>query len=108
MACPDGSRFNASQFDAAMQNLSLWDAGYCAYAVPMGEAVVGTLFYGAVSLGIFIRTGSLAIPSILFLILGATLIGQMLAVISPLVGLIVLVNAPLLATALVWNLDRFS
>lgn len=106
MACPDGSRFTG--FMTAMQDLDLWQAGYCMYATPLGEAVVGSVFYGAVSLGIFIRTGSLTIPAILYLILGTTITARMLSVVSPMVGLIILLVAPILLTALIWNVDRLG
>lgn len=91
-----------------MQTMDLWQAIYCMYGTPVGEAIVGTLFYGAVSLGIFIRTGSLGIPAVLFIILGSTILAQMLTVITPFVGLVVLLSAPVAATAIVWGLDRLG
>lgn len=106
MACPDGSKFNG--FEAAFNNLDIWKAVFCMYATPMGETVVGTLFYGCVSLAIFIKTGSIAIPSLLFIILGGTILSQMLAVVTPFVALIVLLAAPIAATALVWGVDRLG
>lgn len=106
MACPDGARFTAEAFDAAMQNFSLWDAGFCAYATPLGELVVGTVVYVAVGLNIFIRTGSLIIPFVLMLLLGGTIFAQMLAVINSFAALIILVVAPVVVTALVFLLDR--
>lgn len=108
MSCPSGSRLSVDAFETALDALDLWQAGYCAYATPLGAAVVGTLFYGAVSLHIFIRTGSVGIPAILFIILGGTLLGEMLAVVSPFVALIVLVSAPLLATGIIWTTDRLG
>lgn len=106
MSCPSGPRFTG--FEHAMQSLDLWTALYCMYGVPMGEAIVGTLFYGAVSLGIFIRTGRVGIPAILFIILGSTILAQMLTVVTPIVGLVVLLGAPVAATAIIWGLDRLG
>jgi len=91
-----------------MQNLDLWEAGYCTYATPLGGLVVGTVFYGAVSLGIFIRTRSLVLPAVLYIVLGSTLTFQMLSIISPLIGFLVLLVAPIAATALVYNVDRLG
>jgi len=108
MTCPSGGLFRASQFTNAMQNLDLWQAGYCMYATPMSELVVGTVVDGAVSLGIFISTGSLVIPAVLYIILGSTITFQMLSIISPLIGFLVLLVAPIAATALVYNVDRLG
>lgn len=106
MSCPSGGIFTG--FEAAFQSFDVWRAIYCMYATPLGGAVVGTLFYGAVSLGIVIRTGSLAIPAILYIILGGTITAQMLSVVTPFVGLAVLVTAPLAATAVIWTIDRLG
>lgn len=108
MSCPSGERFGVEAFRAAFESLDLWQAGYCAYATPLSGAVVGSLFYGAVSLGIFIRTGSIGIPAVLFIILGSTILAQMLSVVTPFVALVVLVAAPLAATSIVWSVDRLG
>lgn len=106
MPCPSGDKYTG--FEAAFESLDLWEATYCTYATPMGPEVVGTLFYGAVSLAIFVKTGSIAIPAILFIILGATLLAEMLAVVTPFIALIVLLGVPIAATAIVWTLDRLG
>jgi hypothetical protein len=62
--------------------------------------------YGAISLGIFITTGSAMIPFLLFLILGGTIIGQMFAIISDFVALLILFSAPLVVSAIIFMLDR--
>lgn len=108
MSCPSGDRFTVEAFEKAFETLDLWQAAYCAYATPLTGAVVGSLFYGAVSLAIFIRTGSIGIPAILFIILGSTILAQMMAVITPFVALIVLVSAPLAATGIIWSIDRLG
>lgn len=108
MSCPSGQRYTVEAFQKAFENLDLWGALYCSYATPLTQAVVGTLFYGAVSLAIFIRTGSIGMPAVLFIILGATILAQMMAVVTPFVALIVLVGAPLAATAIIWNIDRLG
>lgn len=106
MACPTGARYAADAFQTAMENLDLWEAGFCAYGTPLGELVVGTLVYSAVGLNIFIRTGSLIIPFVLMLLLGGTIFAQMLAIISTFGALVILVVAPLLVTAFAFMLDR--
>ena len=106
MPCPSGGKFTG--FEAAFNSLDIWRATYCMYATPMSEAVVGTLFYGAVSLAIFIKTESIGIPAILFIILGGTILAQMLAVVTPFVALIVLLGAPIAATGIIWTLDRLG
>lgn len=106
MACPEGARFTAQAFRTAVENFDLWDAGFCGYATPLGELTVGTLFYGAVSLNIFLRTGSLIIPFILVLILGGVVLAQVYAVINSFAGLLIVVAAPIIATTLVYAVDR--
>jgi len=108
MSCPSGSRFSVEAFQKAFETLDLWQAAYCTYATPLTGAVVGSLFYGAVSLAIFIRTGSVGIPAILFIILGSTILAQMMAVVTPFVALIVLLAAPLAATSIIWTIDRLG
>lgn len=108
MSCPSGERFTVEAFQRAFESLDLWQALYCTYAVPIPAAVVGSLFYGAVSLAIFIRTGSIGIPAVLFIILGGTILAEMMAVVTPFVALVVLVSAPLAATAIIWSIDRLG
>jgi hypothetical protein len=104
MACPDG-RFGADLFIAAMNNFELWEAMFCPFAGPLGQLIVGTIVYSGFGLNIFIRTGSMIIPFVLILLLGATVLAQMMAIISTFAGLIVLFAAPLVVTALVFTLD---
>lgn len=105
MACPSSGPRYTEALDA-ISNFQLWDAVFCTYAVPAGAEVVGLLFYGAISLGIFIKTGSVIIPFILILILGGTVLAQMMAVISSFAAIIVLLGAPIVITLLVIKLDR--
>lgn len=104
MACPDGPRYTG--FQTAMENLDIWEALYCTYGTAAGELVVGGVFYSAVGLAIYIRTGSAIVPLVLTLILGSTITAQMLSVISSFVALIILLGAPLIAALLAWKLDR--
>lgn len=106
MACPDGARFTGEMFQTAMENFDLWEAMVCPYGTALGMGVVGTMLYSAFALNIFIRTGSVIIPFVLVMILGGTIIGQMVGVVSAFAGLIVLVVAPLVVSALIFVLDR--
>jgi len=106
MPCPVDGRFTAALFKEAVRNFDLWQAGFCAYGAPLGELVVGTIFYTAVSINIFLRTGSLIIPFVLFMILGGIVGGQMLGVINTVAGLIILMSAPVVVTAIVVMLSR--
>jgi len=105
MPCPDG-RYGAALFREAVNNFEMYDAITCSYAAPMGELVVGTIVYAGFGLNIFVRTGSVMIPFVLLLILGGTILAQMFAVINSLVGLIVLIAAPLVVSMLVFSIDR--
>lgn len=104
MACPSGPRYTGAL--EAMKGFHLWEAAFCTYAVPAGELVVGLLFYGAVSLAIFIRTGSPIIPLILILILGGTILAQMVSIVSSFAAVLILLGAPIVISLLVFNIDR--
>lgn len=106
MACPSGSRFTAEMFQTAFENFELWDAMFCGYAGPLGEVLVGTIIYSAFALNIFLRTDSVMIPFVLAMILGGTILAQMFAIINAFVGLIILIAAPLVISALVFSVDR--
>lgn len=109
MPCPPaGSEGHYANFTNATQALDLWEALYCPYGVAAGELVVGAMFYSAVGLAIYARTGSPILPFVLVLILGGTILAQMLAVISNFVAILILITAPLVVTALVYQLDRRS
>lgn len=56
----------------------------CTYANTAGLLVVGMMVYGGVSLSIYIRTGSVVIPSVLLLLTGGVILGQ---VATPVVGI---------------------
>lgn len=105
MACPSGPYRTDAAFEA-IGSLDLWEAGFCTYGVPMGEMVVGLLFYGAVGLTLFIRTGSPMIPFVLVLILGGTILAQMASVVSSFAAVLVLLAAPIVLSLLVYQLDR--
>lgn len=107
MACPTGVRFTAQMFETAIENLDLWQAGFCGYGTPLGELVVGSVLYGGIALNIFIRTGSLIIPFVLFLILGGTIAAQMFAIISTFGGLVIMLVAPAIVTIMVYMWDRY-
>lgn len=51
----------------------------CTYASAAGFLVTGLLVYGAISLSIYIRTGSVAIPAILVLLTGGVVVVQLAA-----------------------------
>ena len=106
MACPEGARFTADMFRTAMENFDLWEATFCAYGSPLGELTVGTVVYSAVGLNIFLRTGSIMIPFVLALVLGGTILAQMFAIINAFVGLLILFGAPLVASMLIFAVDR--
>jgi len=106
MACPEGARYSTDMFMEAMETMSLWEALACPYGTSLGMAVVGTIVYSAFALNIFVRTGSVIIPTILVLILGGAIVGQMVGVISTFVGILVLVVAPLTVSALIFLLDQ--
>jgi hypothetical protein len=96
---------SSGAFQTAMENLALWDAFVCPYAAPLGLVVVGTLIYSAFALNIFVRTESLIIPFVLVLLLGGTVLGQMVGVVGTFAAVIILVVAPLVVSALIFLLD---
>lgn len=105
MACPDG-RFTAELFNQAMSNFEIWDAAICPYAGPTSILLVGTVLYSGIGLNIFIRQGSMIIPFVLALVLGGTVIGQTIGVISSFAALIILIVPPLIISGLIFAVDR--
>ena len=105
MPCPTSGRFTAEMFNTAMSNFDLWEALYCPFAAPLGALVVGTVLYSGVALNIFIRTGSFIIPFVLVLLLGGTVLAQMLGIISTFAGLIILIVPPLIVSGLIFFMD---
>jgi len=51
----------------------------CTYADVAGLLVVGLLVYGGIGMSIYIRTGSIRIPAVLFLLTGGAIVGQIAA-----------------------------
>lgn len=105
MACPSG-RFSAELFDAAMSNFELWDAVICPFAGPTSMLLVGTVIYSGIGLNIFLRQDSVIIPFVLALILGGTVVGQTIGVISSFVAMIILIVPPLIISLLIFTVDR--
>jgi hypothetical protein len=106
MACPDVGRYSTDALVATLENLDLWEALYCPYGAALGELTVGSVVYAGFALNIYIRTGSIMIPLILVLSLGGTVLAQVYAVISVFVGLIILIEGPLVISGLVFLIDR--
>lgn len=104
MGCGTGP-MSSSAFVDAMNQFNLWDAFVCPYAGPLGLLVVGTMVYSAFTLNIYIRTESLIIPFVLILLLGSTILGQMVGVVGTFASIIILVVAPLVISALIFLLD---
>ena len=105
MACPSG-RFSAELFNEAMSNFELWDAVICPFAGPTSMLLVGTVIYSGIGLNIFLRLGSVIIPFVLALILGGTVVGQTIGVISSFVAMIILIVPPLIISLLIFTVDR--
>lgn len=105
MACPSG-RFSAELFNEAMSNFELWDAVICPFAGPTSMLLVGTVIYSGIGLNIFLRQGSVIIPFVLALILGGTVVGQTIGVISSFVAMIILIVPPLIISLLIFTVDR--
>lgn len=57
-------------------NFEFIKAFTCTYANAAGLLMVGALVYGAVASSIYIRTGSVVIPTILILLTGGAVMGQ--------------------------------
>lgn len=105
MACPSG-RFGPDLFEAAFSNFDLWEAMICPFAGPTSMLIVGTILYSGVGLNIFLRQGSVIVPFILALILGGTILGQTIGVISSFAALLILIVPPLIVSALIFAVDR--
>ena len=73
----------------------------CSYADAMGFLVFGLLVYGAISLSIYIRTGSVVISTILVFVLGGAVLTQV-AVPATGIAVILAIGVIALVVTLAW------
>lgn len=58
----------------ALQNEAFRDAMICLYVDNLGSTLAGLMIYGAVSLYLYIRTGSVIVPFVLVVLVGAAVL----------------------------------
>lgn len=81
---------NASNYVGTNGSVQLIQGAVCQYSDPFGIQLVGLVFWAALALALYIRSGSILLPYILTLILGSV----MLSFVAP-IAVSVLVPATL-------------
>lgn len=80
MAAPADVCDPAIGFGEYLADFQFIKAMTCTYANAAGFLVTGLLVYGGISLGIYIRTGSVLIPFVLVLTTGGAVLAQIASV----------------------------
>lgn len=75
MACGDYATYNDF-----LRNGQFMDAIICPYADQMGMMVFAMLVYGAISLSLYIYTGSIIIPLVLAILIGGIVLIELPAI----------------------------
>ena len=87
MACGDYATY--AEF---IREGQMFDALYC----PFGDQLGGTLFalmvFGAIGMSLYIYSGSVVLPLVLFLIVGSVIIVQLPSAAVQLVGIVILLG----------------
>lgn len=65
---------NATDYVNTGGDVNLVQGAVCQYSEPFGIHLVGLLFWAGISLGLYIRTGSILMPYILTLVLGSVVL----------------------------------
>ena len=77
-SCPNGT--NATEYVNPGGNVSLVQGAVCQYSDPFGIQVVGVLFWAALALALYIRTGSILLPYLLTLIFGSVVLSTIVPI----------------------------
>lgn len=101
MACSDYSKL--TEF---WVNGQFFDAIFCPFGDALGGVVFALIFFGAIGLALYIFSGSLVMPLVLTLILGAVVVSQLPSLAAQLVGAVVLVGIAIAGYMTVMRLNK--
>ena len=101
MACGDYSTL--SEYWAQGQ---FFDGVTCPYAQSMPPELFALLVFAPIGLGLYIASGSVALPLVVGIIIGAAVIVQLPAVAANIVGIAIVLGGAVALMALVWLFNR--
>lgn len=71
---------DCTQYDGALREAWLagdfMEAVVCPYSLQLGELTFGLFIYGAVCMGLYVRTGNAIIPTVITIVAGTVAISQ--------------------------------
>jgi len=93
-------------FGDYITNFEFIKAPTCTFADPVGFLVVGLIVYAGISLSIYIRTGSVLIPTVLILLTGGVVMTQLAAPATAVAGILILTVGAGVFTYLYYRYSR--
>lgn len=103
MACGDFNSYWKFLVEGQM-----FDAIYCPYGDLLGGTVFALLFFAPISMALYIYSGSIILPFVLAVILGAVIVVQLPGAAVSLAAALALLVIILAGTAIVLKLNSFN
>lgn len=100
MACTD---FNS--YKEFVVNGQFFDAVWCPFGDVMGGIVFALLFFAPLGISLYIFSGSIILPFVLFLILGSVVVVQLPGLAATLVGGVILLAIALGGTLMIMKIN---
>lgn len=101
MACGD-----YTEYWEFLTNGQFFDAIYCPYGDLLGGVVLALLFFAPSAMALYIYSGSIILPFVLFLILGSVVIVQLPGAATTIVGAVALLVIAIVGTAMILKMNR--
>lgn len=100
MACGD-----FPEYYQYLLNGQFFDAVYCPYGNVMGGVTLALLFFAPIGLALYIFSGSIILPFVLFIILGSVIVIQLPGMVASLVGAVALLVIAIGGTLVILRLN---
>lgn len=103
MACSDYSTYKEM-----LVNGAFFDGIWCPFGDVMGGIVFALLFFAPLGISLYIFSGSIILPFVLFLILGAVVVVQLPGLAATLVGGVILLATALGGTLMIMKINSVN
>lgn len=87
-------------------NGAFFDAIYCPFGDLLGGVVVALLFFAPLAMGMYIFSGSIILPFVLFLILGSVVVAQLPGAAATVAGAIALLVIAVAGSAMILKVNK--
>jgi len=101
MACGD-----YSAYWRYLINGQLFDALYCPFGDLLGGVTLALLFFSPLAMALYIYSGSIILPFVMFLILGSVVVVQLPGAATTLIGAVALLTIAVVGTAMILKINR--